>query len=246
MSCNLKGRVVETGGGGERRAGPFAPRDAGGARRPDAARLRAQDCVVAAVSAGLAAAGRTRRRAPERRGAGRRRAQLPAARRASRAASVLSARASASLGSGPSPPLLLPPSQPGRTAWPGRRVGGGFSRAAASGSPGRLRSPAPKLVPPQPACGRPLGAARSPREPVPLDSAGRLGQDTSRASSKDSVRARRLPRDGEGAGGWHPGAGRGRDVTGRQVAGLLGSPATAGDGTLLSSSRGGDRPGPAV
>lgn len=221
----------------------------GGARRPDAARLRAQECVVAAASAGLAAAGRTRRRAPERRGAGRRRAQPPAARRAPRAPPrsfpPALRRRSARL-------LPLPPSLPPSPGEP--RAPDGELAVASRARPLRLTwAPAPSPDPRPPhnsAQVRGLrGTARSPREPVPLDSAGRLSQDTSRLL-RESVRGLGAsPRDGEGVGGWHPGAERGLEMRRADRWRVwLGSPATAGDGdpASLFPSRGGYRPGPAV
>lgn len=75
----LKGRVVGEGRGGEEergegRGGPIPPR-VGGAERPDAAGLRAQECAVRP-------AGWPRRRAPERRGRGGGGHDPPTARRA--------------------------------------------------------------------------------------------------------------------------------------------------------------------
>ncbi|XP_055214877.1 uncharacterized protein [Gorilla gorilla gorilla] len=146
----------------------------GGAGRPDAARLLAQECAVQLAGRGRSAAGagqrtagagqaaaadQTRRRAPERRGRGvsghdpSHRAPRP-----SRAASAFSARASAPLGSLPAPgslPPSLPPSSPSLPSWdclelrtaslPRHFPRGGRARAS-FGTPGS-RNPALRLVP---------------------------------------------------------------------------------------------------
>ncbi|XDB50002.1 hypothetical protein AB1E18_003572 [Capra hircus] len=162
----------------------------GGAGRPDAARLRAQDCVVAAASAGLAAAGRTRRRAPERRGAGRRRAQPPAARRAPRAPPrsfppALRRRSAPVL---PLPPPSLPPS-PGEP-----RAPDGELAVASRARPLRLTwAPAPSPE------------TRPPVTPLrPAGPGGRRGRPSARGSFPRLLRAagrkrRRRPESGRAA-----------------------------------------------
>lgn len=220
--------------GGERRAGPSRSRVGGGARRPDAARLRAQDCVVAAASAGLAAAGRTRRRAPERRGGASAGTAPRRAPRPSRAASVLSARASASLGSGPSPPSFPPPSLENCGSSDGELA------VASRARPLRLTwapAPSPETRPPgnPPVRAPALRALHANLCPwTRLDGWVR----TRPASSATRSGARRLAPTGRVLAAGTPEPGEAGDATGRQVAGLAWVPRDRRRrGPCLSSSR---------